>query len=87
MTLIPGVVFSASVDGHLRAYQTSDGFPLVDLNTVQTFKTVNGVKANGGSMELPGPVIVDGVVFVDSGFGFSGGIPGNVLLSYSVGGK
>lgn len=87
LTLIPGVVFSASVDGHLRAYQTSDGFPLVDLNTVQTFKTVNGVKANGGSMELPGPVIVDGVVFVDSGFGFSGGIPGNVLLSYSVGGK
>ena len=87
VTLIPGVVFSGAMDGHLRAYATTDGRIIWEADTVKDFQTVNGVKANGGSIDGPGPVVVSGTLYVNSGYAFIGGIPGNVLLAYSVDGK
>ena len=87
VTVIPGVVFSGALDGHLRAYSTADGKILWDVDTALEYKAVNGVKAHGGSIDGPGPVVVDGVVYVNSGYAFIGGMPGNVLLAFSVGGK
>ena len=83
-TLIPGVVFSGSMDGHLRAYGTADGAVIWDFDTLRNFTTVNGVKAKGGSMSASGPVIADGMLFVDSGYGALGGMAGNVLLAFGV---
>ena len=51
------------------------------------YKTVNGVPANGGSLDGPGPVVVEGMLFVNSGYAFVGGRPGNVLLAFSVDGR
>jgi polyvinyl alcohol dehydrogenase (cytochrome) len=87
VTGIPGVVFSGSLDGHLRAYSTEDGRILWDADTVADFKTVNRVKAHGGSLDGPGPVIVGGMLYVNSGYAFAGSTPGNVLLAFSVEGK
>jgi polyvinyl alcohol dehydrogenase (cytochrome) len=87
VTAIPGVVFSGSVDGHLRAYSTSNGTVLWDLDTAREFETVNGKPARGGSLDVAGPAVVNGMVFVNSGYGQWGGIPGNVLLVFSVDGK
>jgi len=87
VTLIPGIVFSGALDGHLRAYSTGDGRILWDVDTAKNFETVNGVKASGGSIDGPGPVIVAGVLYVNSGYGFFGSMPGNVLLALSVDGK
>ena len=87
VTAIPGVVFSGALDGHLRAYASSSGAILWDVDTAREFATVNGKPAHGGSMDAAGPTIVNGVVFVNSGYGQWGGMPGNVLLAYSVGGK
>jgi polyvinyl alcohol dehydrogenase (cytochrome) len=84
ITAIPGVVFSGSIDGHLRAYSTSDGRVLWDFDTAREFPTVNGVKANGGSIDAPGPVVVGGMVFTNSGYGMFRGKPGNVLLAFEV---
>jgi polyvinyl alcohol dehydrogenase (cytochrome) len=39
------VVFSASLDGHVRAFSTEDGEMLWDFDTAQTYSTVNGVPA------------------------------------------
>ncbi len=86
-TLIPGVVFSGSMDGHLRAHNTNDGSLLWDLDTVRDFDTVNGVKGHGGSMNFAGPVLADGMLFVNSGYNVLIGMPGNVLLALSVDGK
>jgi polyvinyl alcohol dehydrogenase (cytochrome) len=47
---------------------------------------VNEVPGRGGSLNGPGPVIVGGMVFVESGYA-SNGIPGNVLLAFSVDGR
>jgi polyvinyl alcohol dehydrogenase (cytochrome) len=87
VTAIPGVVFSGGLDGHLRAYSAKNGAILWDVDTVQEYQTVNGVKANGGALDGPGPVVVDGVVYVNSGYLYFGSMPGNVLLAYSVDGK
>ena len=86
-TLIPGAVFSGSVDGHLRAYSTSDGKVMWDLDTLRDFDTVNNVKAHGGSLNASGPTIAGGMMFVNSGYSQLTGMAGNVLLALSVDGK
>ncbi len=87
VTVIPGAVFSGSLDGHLRVYATADGKLLWDLDTRKPFSTVNKVPGAGGSMNGGGPTIVGGMLFVNSGYGFLGGAPGNVLLAFSVDGR
>ena len=84
---IPGVVFSGSLDGHLRAYDSASGKVLWDTNTVNEYDTVNKVPARGGSMNGPGATIAGGMLFVNSGYGSLGFMPGNVILAFSVDGK
>ncbi len=87
VTAIPGVVFSGSVDGHLRAYSAATGEIVWDVDTARDYETVNGQKAQGGSLDVAGPVIAGGMLYVTSGYGQWGGMPGNVLLAFSVEGK
>jgi polyvinyl alcohol dehydrogenase (cytochrome) len=87
VTAISGAVFSGSMDGHLRAYSTATGEIIWDADTVKEYETVNGSAARGGSLDGPGPVIAGGMVYASSGYGQFGGIPGNVLLAFSVDGK
>ena len=87
VTAIPGVVFSGAFDGHLRAYSSKDGSIVWDFDTGVPFETVNKVKANGGSMDGAGPVVVNGMVFAGSGYARFMGGAGNVLLAFSVDGK
>jgi polyvinyl alcohol dehydrogenase (cytochrome) len=83
LTAIPGVVFSGSDDGHLRAFATEDGRVLWDFDTVRDYSTANGVRAKGGSLDGAGPVIIGGMLFVNSGYARNGGIAGNVLLAFA----
>jgi polyvinyl alcohol dehydrogenase (cytochrome) len=78
VTLMPGGVFSGSLDGHLRAYSTIDGKILWDFDTAKTYQTQNGVRANGGPLDYGGATIVNGSVYINSG---------NALLAFSVDGK
>lgn len=87
VSAMPGVAFSGSVDGHLRAYSAATGKIVWDFDTVQAYQTVNGVEGRGGSLDGPGPVIAGGMVFANSGYASAGGQPGNVLLAFSVDGK
>ena len=87
VTVISGVVFSGSLDGHLRAYSTATGEVLWDMDTARDYDTVNGQKARGGSLDCPGAVMVGGILYVNSGYGQWGGMPGNVLLAFSTDGK
>jgi polyvinyl alcohol dehydrogenase (cytochrome) len=83
LTAIPGAVLSGSLDGHLRAYAADDGHVLWDVDTAREYRAVNGVTGRGGSLDGPGPVIVGGLVFVNSGYSRFGGMPGNVLLAFA----
>jgi polyvinyl alcohol dehydrogenase (cytochrome) len=86
-SMIEGVVFSGSMDGHLRAYSTESGKAIWDLDTLHDFDTVNGVKAHGGSMNATGPTIASGTMFVNSGYSQITGMGGNVLIALTVDGK
>src|SRR5262249_22980923 len=77
VTAIPGVVFSGAVDGHIRAYSTAKGDVVWDFDTVREFDPANGGRARGGAIDVAGPVIVGGVVYVVSGYALWGGAPGN----------
>ena len=83
VTAIPGVVFSGSVDGHLRAFSTEDGRVIWDFNTTRDYQTVNGARGKGGSLDGAGPVVAGGMVFVNSGYARNGGVAGNVLLAFA----
>jgi polyvinyl alcohol dehydrogenase (cytochrome) len=85
-TAIPGVVFSGSEDGHLRAYASRDGRIIWDVDTAKSYTTVNAVEAAGGSLDNGGPTLAGGMLFVNSGYGRIVGEPGNVLLAFSVDG-
>ncbi len=82
-TAIPGVIFSGALDGHIRAYTAEDGKVIWDFNTLRKFPTVNGIQANGGALNGSGPVVVNGMVLVNSGYDHFGSITGNVLLAFA----
>jgi len=84
VTAIPGIVFSGSMDGHLRAYETKAGKIVWDFDALREFDTVNGVHARGGSFSAGGATVVDGMVYVNSGYTNAGGMGGNALLAFSV---
>lgn len=87
VTVIPGVVFSGSIDGKLRAYSTTDGKVLWEYDTATNYQAVNGVPAKGGAMESAGQAVVGGMLYANSGYARMGAVAGNVLLAFSVDGK
>ena len=84
---IPDVVFSGTADGHLRAYAAKYGAIIWDYDTAAAIATVNAGVTKGGTLDGGGPVIVNGMLYTNSGYGRIIGQPGNLLLAFSIGGK
>jgi polyvinyl alcohol dehydrogenase (cytochrome) len=80
-TAISGVVFSGSLDGHLRAYDARNGSVIWDFDAARDFKTVNGVKAHGGAFNNGGEAVVSGMVYAHAGY--TNELDGNVLLAFA----
>ncbi len=83
VTAIPGVVFAGAFDGHLRAYDATNGKVLWDFDTNQKFESVSGELAKGGSIEADGPVVYKGHVLVNSGYLFGDRMAGNALIAFA----
>ena len=84
--VIPGLVFSGSLDGHMRAYAAADGHIVWDFDTGRAFDAVNGGQAHGGAISGFGQIVSGGMLYVNSGGGYYGPA-GNALLAFSVDGK
>ena len=84
VTAIPGAVFSGALDGHLRAYSATTGKIIWDYDTDREFKTVNGIAGHGGALDVGGPIVAGGLLFVKSGSAQRNGLPGNVLLAFGL---
>jgi polyvinyl alcohol dehydrogenase (cytochrome) len=78
VTVIPGIAFAGSMDGHLRGYSSIDGKNLWDVDTATSYATRNGPTAKGGPLDRDGPTIVSGMLYVNSG---------DALLAFSIDGK
>jgi polyvinyl alcohol dehydrogenase (cytochrome) len=83
--VMPGVVLAGALDGHIRAYAAADGKVLWDFDTVKDYETVNSIKGYGGALDGSAPVVSNGMLFINSGYGMFGEMPGNVLLAFEVG--
>jgi outer membrane protein assembly factor BamB len=84
VSAIPGVAFVGGSDGVLRALSTADGKVIWEYNTARDFDTVNKVAARGGAINSIGPTIVNGMLFIGSGYAVSGNNFGNALLAFSL---
>jgi polyvinyl alcohol dehydrogenase (cytochrome) len=83
-TASPGLVFSGSVDGHLRAYRSDTGAVVWDFDAGRSFKTVNQGEQSGGSLNLGGPTLAGEMLFVNAGYGRFAGQNGHVLLAFGL---
>jgi len=81
-TVIDGAVVSGSLDGFLHAFDAKTGELLYKFDTARSFETFNGVTANGGAIDNATIVAANGMLFVSSGYGLFGQMPGNVLLAF-----
>ncbi len=85
VSVASNLVFSGSIDGHLRAYSAQTGEIVWSFDTAQTFNTVNGVKAKGGSISDAGVAVAGPMLFTNSGYSHHSGInPGNVFLAFEI---
>ena len=79
------VILSGSMDGTWRAFSTAGGKPLFEANTFGNHgQTLNDVPGRGGSIDNSTLVAADDMIFVQSGYGYFGGSPGNMLIAYRV---
>lgn len=88
ITAIPGVVFAGHMDGRLRAYDSATGKVIWSFDTDREFDTLSGAPGRGGSFGGgTGPMVVDGTLYANSGYGLYFHMPGNVLLAFSAGNR
>ena len=85
-TVIDGVVFAGGLDGVIRAHASDDGRLLWEFDTTEVTDAVGGVPARGGAIDGPGPVVANGTLYVNSGYGTFNQMPGNLLLAFTPGG-
>jgi len=81
----PELVFSAGLDGKIRAFDIAGGELLWQTKTAESFDADNGITGHGGAIDVSGQVIADGWLYVQSGYSMFGQLPGNMLLAYRVG--
>jgi len=86
ISAIPGVVFSGSLDGHLRAYTADSGKVVWDFDAGRDFDAINGDKAHGGAISGYGQTVAGGMVYLNAGGGYFGP-PAAALLVFSVEGQ
>jgi polyvinyl alcohol dehydrogenase (cytochrome) len=83
VSVIPGFVFAGGEDGRILALSTETGHVVWDYPTIQDYKTVDGIPAKGGTINVGGVVIAGQMLFVGSGYPtVNGGLSGNVLLAF-----
>ena len=82
ISAIDGVVFAGHMDGHIRAYDSTNGSIIWDYDTVHKYDSVSGIEGFGGSMGGSGPLPYKGNLYLSSGYGLYGHMPGNVLIAF-----
>lgn len=78
------IVFSAGLDGRIRAFDIANGQLLWLFNTAIPVQGVNGIDGHGGAIDVAGQVADDGWLYVLSGYSMFGQLPGNVLMAFKL---
>jgi len=83
-TATENLVFAPTLDGFLRAFDADDGAELWAFDTRGMHPAVNGGEALGGAFDLGGVMLDRGQLFVASGYGQFGQLPGNAFMVFAV---
>lgn len=85
VTAVNGVVLAGHSDGRFRAYNAETGEVVWSFETDRDFNAINELPASGGSIGGgTGPVVADGMVYLNSGYSSLRHMPGNVLLAIQI---
>jgi polyvinyl alcohol dehydrogenase (cytochrome) len=81
ITATSGMVLVGARDGWFRIYDADTGQVLWKIDTAHGFAALNGGSATGGAFSGgAGPVVHQGRIYLNSGYGFGSDVPGNLLL-------
>ena len=79
-----GVIYAGALDGKLRMLDANSGEILRVIDTNRAYTGDNGIEGHGGAIDLSGVVVSGSRLFLYSGYGMFGQMPGNVLLAYEL---
>ncbi len=79
-----GVVYAGALDGKLRMFDAKSGEILRIIDTRLPYRGSNGVEGHGGAIDVGGAIVNGDQLFVLSGYGMFGQMPGNMLLVYGI---
>ncbi len=79
-----GVVYAGALDGRMRLLDAESGVVLRIIETNRAFQGDNGVAGHGGAIDVGGAVVDGDQLFILSGYGMFGQMPGNMLLVYGL---
>ncbi len=83
ITAAPGIVMAGAMDGILRVHDEKTGKLIWHYDTTQPVTSLAGQQTSGGSMGGgSGPISVNGMLFISSGYGLYFHMPGNALLAF-----
>jgi polyvinyl alcohol dehydrogenase (cytochrome) len=79
-----GVVYAGALDGKLRLLDADTGKELRVIDTNRAYRASNGVEGHGGAIDVGGALVNGDQLFILSGYGMFGQMPGNMLLVYRL---
>jgi polyvinyl alcohol dehydrogenase (cytochrome) len=79
-----GVVYAGALDGKLRMFDAGNGKILRAIDTKVPYQATNGIAGHGGAIDVGGAVVNGDQLFILSGYGMFGQMPGNMLLVYGL---
>ena len=81
------LVFAGSLDGMLRAFDAQSGEVLWSFQTWRDYPSVNGPGAQGGAIDVHGPMLFEDLLLVQSGYASFSQAGGNALLAFRLPGS
>ena len=79
-----GVVYAGALDGKLRMFDAGNGKVLRVIDTKVPYQATNGIAGHGGAIDVGGAIVNGDQLFILSGYGMFGQMPGNMLLVYGL---
>jgi polyvinyl alcohol dehydrogenase (cytochrome) len=80
--VVDGALVAGNIDGRLFVFDNNTGNVLFEFDTAQSFTSVNGIAAQGGSIDAHSVSAGAGMLFIGSGYERFNQQPGNVLLAF-----
>jgi len=84
VVLANGVVYAGALDGKLRLIDSRSGKVLRVIDTNRAYHGSNGVEGHGGAIDVGGAIVNGDQLYISTGYGMFGQMPGNVLLVYGI---